>query len=271
MNGGRINLQNMKNTRDLGGISAADGRRVKARRLIRSGALFDAAPADLNVLFGEYGVRNVVDLRRPVERALEPDPALRGVAYHELSLLDDSFFGIARDEYSLRTWLGLFTDHSVDPDEVFCAMYRKLLFDDRVKPLYRRFFRILLQGDGAVLWHCSAGKDRAGVAALLVLSALGVPEDDAVADYMLTGVYTAREIEQTVAYARTQTDDPHMLKAVDTLMTVKESYVRQLFAIASERHGGMTAYLSAEGILDDGEREALRELYLKRGEIDEKR
>ena len=94
----RIALQGLSNTRDLGGISGESGAPVKERRLIRSGALFHGAGADLSVLREAYGVHTVIDLRTAVEAENEPDPAFPGWEIRRLPLLDDSFFGIARDE-----------------------------------------------------------------------------------------------------------------------------------------------------------------------------
>ena len=245
-------------------MKTADGKTVKKHCLIRSGALFDAAPEDLQTLVRDYGMHTVVDLRMPAEITGAPDPVPDGCRYEALSLLDESFFGIARDEYSVLTWLGIFSDKSLDPDDVFCEMYRKLVFDERVKPLYRRFFEILLQNEsGAVLWHCSAGKDRAGVAAMLTLAALGVDEKTIVADYMQTAVYTASEIEQARAFARAQTSDAHILKAVDALMGTKPRNVEQLFRIAEERYGGWDAFFTEENILSSEALSSLRERYLE--------
>lgn len=259
----KIRLGGLHNTRDLGGIPAADGKVIKKRRLIRSGALYDISDADLKILTEEYGVRRVVDFRTPAEISDAPDPIVPAYSYEELSLLDDSFLGIARDGYSVNAWLNVFRDRSVDPDDVFASMYRRLLFSDHVKPLFRRFFSILKEADGAVLWHCSAGKDRAGIATVLVLSVLGASEEDIVRDYMLTGVYTASERESVLASASQLTTDPHMLRAVDTLMTVKEAFVRPLFREAETLYGGIPAYLFKAGILSPADAEFLREKYLE--------
>ncbi len=260
---GRIEFTGIQNARDLGGMIGAEGKPVKERRLIRSGALFGSTSTDLESL-QRIGVHTVVDFRTPVERNDAPDPVDGGFSLLQLPLLDDSFFGIARDGYSVMSWLDLFADHSKDPDEVFCEMYRKLLFSERVRPLFRQFFELLLQDrPGAVLWHCSAGKDRAGIAALLVLTALGVSRADAVSDYMLTGVYTAAEIRAVEAEAKARTTDRHMLRAVAALMEVRETYVGQLFDLADRQYGGMLSYLYSAGILSPSETQTLRSIYLE--------
>lgn len=264
----RIPLKNLSNTRDIGGFSAADGKRIAFRRLIRSGELKNADPADIEKLKTEYRLKIVVDLRTDAEREQSPDPPIDGVSFVILPVLDSSFFGIARDENAVDAWMKLFDDETADPTEIFKEMYRKLMFSEYVKPYYRTFFDTLLSNDsGSVLWHCSAGKDRAGVAALLIMMALGVPRKEMVHDYMMTGPFTKRDIRKYAFMIRFFVRDKRRKKCFRILLGVEEEYVRQLFDIMDREYGGEIGYLQSFIGLSAQEIETLRKMYLEDGGI----
>lgn len=259
----RIALTGLSNTRDLGEIRSAAGPRVRERTLIRSGALFRGTESDLSVLYGKYGVRTVIDLRTDIEAENEPDPVWPGWRVERLPLLDDSFFGIARDEYSVEAWFNMFRASDAEPSEIFFEMYRKLTFDPHSVAAYRTFFKILLENDGgAVLWHCSAGKDRAGIASALTLLALGFPEDVISFDYQQTAVFTAEEIEAVTAVAAARAAGKRMMEAVNVLMSVKPWYIPRLLEEIRSRYGGTEGYFTENDILTAPELTAFRRKYL---------
>ena len=261
----RIRLNKLDNTRYLGGFPAADGAVIRPRRLIRSGELSKADENDLAVLKNEYRVRTIVDLRMEAEREQSPDPPVGDAEKVFLPILDSSFFGIARDENSIKAWMRLFDDPSVSPESVFKEMYRKLMFSEYVRPYYRRFFDILLEDKpGAVLWHCSAGKDRAGITAMLVLMALGVSRELMIRDYMMTGVFSKKELRKRKLMIRFLVRDKRKKHCFRVLLDVREEYVRQLFSIIDRDYGSETGYLTSFIGLTEEEILRLRELYLEK-------
>lgn len=230
----RIRFENLKNTRDLGGFETASGRHIRPGRLIRSGALANASANDLDKLVDGIGIGSVIDLRTDIEIYNAPDPEIEGVDYIKLPLLDDSFFGIARDEYSMETWLDIFKDPSLSPAAIFGNMYRKLTFDERVKQYVRQFFGILAEADRPVLWHCSAGKDRVGVMTALLLYALDVPYEQIVRDYLMTGFFTFPEIAKTVVFGSLKFRDKRKTESIRVLMGVRSEYLDNIFLKISE-------------------------------------
>ena len=225
----RLKCKGLKNTRDLGGYRGAGGRRILPRKLLRGEALANAAPADIRTLLNDYRLKLVIDLRMDAEIGDLPDPALPGVRFLRRNLLDDSFFGIARDEYSIDTWLSLFDDPTVSPEKIFSDMYFKLAFDERVRPIVKEIFDAILDCDGAALWHCSAGKDRAGIVTMLVLYALGVDRETIIADYVATRRFTFPDILKVRLFAPTRIHDKAKLKGANVLMDVDGAYLRRIF------------------------------------------
>lgn len=258
-----IRLEKLNNTRDLGGFPSSYGGVISSRRLIRSGELSKATHADIHKLTCDYGVHTVVDLRMEAEREQAPPPELPGVKSVWLPILDGSFFGIARDEDSVDAWMRLFEDPAKDPVAVFQEMYRKLMFSDYVKPYYRTFFDILLHNEsGAVLWHCSAGKDRAGMATFLIMMALGVSREDMIKDYLMTDVFTKKDLRKLNFMIRFFVHDDRKRECYRTLLGVKEAYVRPLFDIIDRDYGGENGYLQTFIGLTSQEIDHLKKLYL---------
>lgn len=225
----RLKCKGLKNTRDLGGYYGVGGRRILPRRLLRGEALAKAAPEDIRMLLNDYRLKLVIDLRMDAEIGALPDPMLPGVRFLRCNLLDDSFFGIARDEYSVETWLSMFDDPSVRPEQVFSDMYDKLVFDDHVKPLMKEIFTAVAECDGAALWHCSAGKDRAGVVTMLMLYALGVRRETIVADYLATRRFTYPEIMKVRLLAPLKIHSRKQLHSANVLMDVEAAYCNRIF------------------------------------------
>jgi protein-tyrosine phosphatase len=184
------------NLRELGGYVAADGRQIKKGIIYRSGALYDATDEEL-VALHDLGLRYILDLRSQQEADKEPNPQLFGVEQVRISGARD-----ANDNevnMSPRSiWRFYVNPRRKDDDEeenlesVIAETYSSLAFDNLA---YRTLFEQLIKGNVPLLFHCSAGKDRTGVAAMLILLALGVDEKTVVEDYVLTNEYRASIIE----------------------------------------------------------------------------
>ena len=129
---------------------------------------------------------------------------------------------------------------------------------------YRRFFEVLLkQEEGAVLWHCSAGKDRVGVGTAYVLWALGVPEETIYADYRKVNDLTEEVVEKELSRIRDRIPDERLLDCLRSLMQVKDSYLKSVQDEIRKDYGSMDIFLERELGLDDSARRRLQELYLE--------
>lgn len=170
-------LQGGRNFRDLGGYQAADGRRVRWGGLYRSGVLSYLTAADHRFL-ADKGIRVICDLRTQRERQREPsrwpDPCVAQLAWD----YDPRYT-------SLRNYLDADADFTTETMRgCMLRLYRHL--PALLRPQFAALFSHLAAARTPVLFHCSAGKDRTGVAAALILSLLGVPRATILADYALT-------------------------------------------------------------------------------------
>ncbi|MFC5905621.1 tyrosine-protein phosphatase [Streptacidiphilus monticola] len=169
-----IPFERLHNVRDLGGWRGADGRAVAFGLLYRGDSLGKLVPGseDERTFLG-LGVRTVVDLRYPWE--IEPAgrvPAYPGLAYHNLSIEHRPY-----DQPALGA--------DVDPGPFLAERYREVA-EDGVAEIRQVLELVADPGSGPLLFHCASGKDRTGLVAALVLTLLGVPEADVVAEFALT-------------------------------------------------------------------------------------
>jgi protein-tyrosine phosphatase len=185
-----IDLEQAWNFRDLGGYATADGRSVKWRKVFRSAGIDGLSDADL-LTVGELGIRVVYDFRRDAEVGerliwFERPDAPRRI---RLPIGGES---ATDDDFHRRVMDG--TVRAVPPERLV-----KTYVDFAAR--FGSHFGIVLRGlsepdDLPALFHCVAGKDRTGFTAMLLLSALGVPDDTIVADYELTEQARQPRIEQ---------------------------------------------------------------------------
>lgn len=222
------------NMRDLGGYPTADGKQTKWRLLLRSGDLNELTDADLNYL-ANLPLRTDIDFRSKIEKDRAADKMPNSVQYYiplpiEAGDMSDMLHfnrsdlsGMLRQAY------------------VFIVKYAQ---DD-----LREFFRILADEKAApLLFHCSAGKDRTGIAAALLLFALGVDKKTIMNDYMLSAEYIKGKYDFLVK------EHPEF----EPLTTVKEEYLNAALTTIDQEYGGMENYLTNHLNVD---RDQLRRLY----------
>lgn len=235
-------LEGASNVRDLGGYRSADGRRVIFGRVFRAASLARLTLADQRHV-AALGLRTICDFRGRRERAHAPSAlrGLPGVTVHSLpieprvgaSLADIVATGQATGEDVLallrRAYLAYVNDHTAS---------------------YRGMFQLLLRPDFTpLLFHCSAGKDRTGFAAALILTALGVGWEDVLADYLATNRLWHAESEMARGL-------PPELAA--PLMRVHAELLEAAFAEIEGRYGSTEHYFEAMLGLDQASRERLR-------------
>ena len=271
----RISLDQLNNTRDLGGFTTIDGRRIKKHRLLRSGALGTATKEDINKLVSEYELKVVVDFRTKSEKAAHLDPDIEGVLYVENPLLEDKAMGITREEEKTKDPLSVIigvveglAKTGKTPLAYMQDMYRNLLTNPFSRAGYKKFFEILLsQKEGAVLWHCSAGKDRVGVGTLLLLTALGVDKKQIMADYLKTNVFGCRDVDKLMKDVAAGMGDDFTKAAeedaIRLLFTVDAAYAESIFDMIDADFGGMDAFLEKEMGLTEEKRKQLQDNYLE--------
>ncbi len=246
-----IVLEGASNFRDFGICTTSDGRRVRRGRLFRSNKLSVLTEADRERL-DAAGIRTIFDLRLGDERERDPTawshPELVIETYPprgKRRLVDMALEYPPTEAGALRLMHDFYARMPHSMTHMFSAIIRRLA-----------------AGGAPCVIHCSAGKDRTGVACAMVLAALGVGHEAIVADYVLTR--QAREREADMAKATVATGALSELRARypaearAVMSDAAPSYIEAALASAEERYGSLEAYL-AEGLeLEPEVIEALR-------------
>ncbi len=256
----RIEFEGLNNTRDLGGLPAAGGRTVKPGRLIRSGHLFPASDADLRTLGDMLDL--VVDMRTDNEAEEKPDPQMPGVSHIRLPIFEERKGGVTRDSRSEKEDMRAMLEDTDKAINGMISAYRRFVESEHCATQYARFIRLLLdERSGAVLWHCSAGKDRAGFASVIVETILGVDPDVIRRDYLKTNEYIEPEVTRLLSLFGA--DTPEKRKAVLSFLSAREEFLDASFAAARELYGGMDGYILRGMGITEEEKGRLREMFLQ--------
>jgi protein-tyrosine phosphatase len=225
-----LKFEHLHNFRDLGGYPTADGRSVRWGRLYRSDTLSKLQGDDLK-RFSALGIRTVIDLRYPFEiEARGRVPEAEGLAYHNLSIEHRPYWQ---------------ADVPADTDTVRFLADRYLeVAEDGVAEIRQALEILAIEDNAPAVFHCAAGKDRTGLIAALVLSLVGVGEQDIVADFALTGLSTERVLAAFLARHPDRTYTwPDYGKAPAAVMEV---FLADLKAKHSSVHAYVTEVVGVE-------------------------
>lgn len=258
------------NFRDLGGMKTKDGKSIVKGKLYRSGMLCKANEEDIRNI-KSIPITRIIDFRTPKETEERPDPAIDGTEYLNLPPVIDFQTGIARESNTDASIEGIIKKSMKDdPDfakKYFTGFYIKLVGDDYAMSQYAKFFRLLAEDrEGATLWHCTAGKDRAGAAAVFLEEILGVDRDTIVADYMVTNEYLEDDIQYYIDKVKRKyfiVPRKKIERPMRDCFGARMDYIEATYKVIDEKHGGMEAFLRDKLGVDDELKNTLREKYLE--------
>ncbi|MBS0316045.1 MAG: tyrosine-protein phosphatase [Proteobacteria bacterium] len=240
-----LHLEGASNFRDLGGYPAAAGQQVRWRCLFRSDQLAGLTADDLQRLQA-LGLARAFDLRGMHERAATPYQ-LPGVVQHALPI-EPTVVQLMKDLLEAGRKVT-----AQDTVRLMEQTYRAFVHDNAAR--FAELFGHLLESDTPLVFHCTAGKDRTGFAAALILLALGVPRETVMQDYLLTNdLFRAPPIDAGRA--------PR--EVVQVLWRVQREFLDAALHAVDADWGGIDRYLSEALRIDAVRRSRLAELYLRR-------
>lgn len=252
-----LDLSGAKNFRDLGGYQTVDGKMIRWGLLYRSDGLQKLTDHDRQRL-STLCLNRVIDFRSTYERDLWTDrlPPDSNIQVVEIPILDASTALVqeSRDEFvkKLRT---------IDPVKYMTESY--VGFATQFTPAFRQFFRELASAEGRpVLFHCTAGKDRTGFAAALLLRMLGVPQETVLQDYLLTNDYFYTGHKWNLRLARLL-KGKRFVGAIKGFMLADPRYLSVAFETIDREYGSFENYLRNGLALSGADIESFRVLYLE--------
>ncbi|MHA3786860.1 tyrosine-protein phosphatase [Flavobacterium hauense] len=223
------------NMRDLGGYVGQDGKRVLYHKLFRSGELSALTATDLEHIATKE-ITQVIDLRTTEERTEKTDKAIAGTTRYELSLIDE--LTGANGGVNQNDIFGMILSGQMSAEEIMIPAYA---LDETKITQWTKIFDLLESGQ-TTLWHCTAGKDRAGMTTALVLSSLGVDRQVIVNDFMLSNTYLSAYNLQTVSYINSQYG-AGVGEQLMPLLGVEEEYITTFFKNIETTYGSVDSFL----------------------------
>lgn len=257
-----MTIDGLQNFRDTGGTPLTQGGSTREGVLFRSESLSNLTRQGIKDL-AATAIGVIADFRTPQEREMAPDliPQSRPFRVVELPLLEGAMTGMAQSVMK-----------ATDPDAATAAIHEALAHLPTMGELYASMLaggatsfaelaRLVAASTDdpptAVLVHCTAGKDRTGVAVALLLDAVGADRDAIVADYASSAEHLAGPWADRMRGMVTAMGVP-LTPEIDTLLTATPAEaIRSAFAWVDAEHGGSSGYLQWGGLLD-GELDALR-------------
>lgn len=249
--------QGIHNFRDYGGWPTEDGGAVRRGLLFRSGQHVGATDADLAAI-AALDIRTVVDLRGESERDRNPCRRVEGwngeVVFYE-------------GETS-STPPHMDVDPGTTTGEIarqrMMAVYTRMPRNPAMVEMFSRYFRVLDERDGASLVHCFAGKDRTGVAAMLLLHVLGVSREDQMAEFLRTNDAPTLAVlrEQSVPGIEERLGRKLDEDAIRALLEVHPDYLETWWSEIDSEYGSLDTFLESALGVDEAMRERLKSRFV---------
>lgn len=255
------------NARELGGIRIG-GQTVRRGLLLRTAHLNQATDADVRRLQEEFRLRRIFDFRTPRESALQPDRPVPGAEHILLPTLDVEAEKQSGEAIPDEMWIDL-PKHIVRLS--FMEMFRKkgmelypsLVLSEFSQLQYATFLNLILETeDGAVLWHCSQGKDRTGMGAAFILAILGAGRETIVRDFDRSNEIYRPLVERFCAEVRAAGGGEQEEETVRAFMGVSVKNFNRALDLIEKRWGSLLNYLDETMEIGPEEVRRFRERYL---------
>lgn len=249
---------NIRNFRDIKGYKNLDGKVMKQNMIFRGGALDRLTQEQAEYFENVLGIRHILDFRDEKEAEMAKDHSFSVASYEQISALrvqnhDEDGFDFSKilnrkmDEAQFRCIL-----------EYLKEGYKTMPFDN---PAYQRLFDLLLENDGNLYFHCTAGKDRTGVAGFLIMMALGMSEEDGVKEYLLSNQCLGKGGDHLAA----QLNIPDGYKKMcEPLLGVQEEFIRLTIDAIKEKYNSYDEFFTYEYKLTEEKRKRLVEIYCQK-------
>ena len=257
----QVTFDKLSNTRDIGGMKTLDKRKIILGKLFRSGHLNELSLTDRNKLMQLGPI--IIDFRSDAERNERPDEQISGIENIHIPIVDNLTAGISMESGSLEE---LFKRFILDPKgskKYMCEMYRSFVSDNAVRK-YSEFVKILIQAECPVLWHCTAGKDRAGIGAVIVEEILDVPREIIISDYLRTNELIENDVNLIIEHVKKQTGitDERADESIRILFGALRDYIDSFYQAVNEKYGNISRYILDGLALSDEEIRIMKNKYL---------
>ena len=214
-----IKLKGSKNIRELGNIKSANGT-LKKGAFLRGSHLQRLTDKDIKILTEQYNVTAILDLRSSREVMERPDVSIPDTIYRHYPIFGGAVKGITHERATENA------EQSSNQNNM-CKLYEEMVSEKYAENLKKIFTFILNRKakDGALLFHCSEGKDRTGIVTMILLWLLDVPKETIMQDYLYTNTVNEKKAKKSYFFISLfQGDNLHAEHVRDAYLA-KEEYL----------------------------------------------
>ena len=268
-----IPVKGIVNARDLGGYIMQDGRKLRDGAFIRAAHLADATDEDLQYL-SSIPVAKVIDFRKDIEMIGKADHMVPGAEYIGLEIdasgkivsqatEDEKRLFTGNKQFDVKKFMVMAAFNPM-AQRIAQEMYPNLTNDPDCQKQFARFFRLIIETEnGAILYHCTQGKDRTGFASALILGALGADRETIVADFDATNRVYEEDVRQCCQNVCLMGGKEKEIATVKSFLGANtDNFIKALDSIDKE-YGSIEAYLKGPIGLTEDDILTLRERYLE--------
>ena len=253
-------LSKQKNIRELGGLITKDGHHIKYGKLYRGGSLIRLTEEDVDIV-KDFHLTDIIDFRSPSEFVSLPDYPFENVRMHNIPVLAQSTEEEAKRLVSSADGnLLWFLEDQTSGFEHLRKVYKEFVTTKEGVYAFSKFFEIISEQNTVTYFHCSQGKDRTGFAAYLLEIALGVSEQDAMEDYLLSNIAMEKRAEallRSVEYKPFYNEE--YKKNLTDVFSTKVEYMQSAIDAMNKLYGSTIGFIT-NGLGVDINR--LKKLYL---------
>ncbi len=255
-------LETVRNPRDLGGYVGFEGRKIKKGRLLRTGKISHLSAHDQQFL-QRYGLNTIIDLRSPGEIKKCPDSTIAGVKHYNISLSDED--NTAGGKKNIKK---MFAEYRLDQYAGFrmmCQRYHDHVAKKHAQHALHQILEVLAATpEGAIIFHCSEGKDRTGIAAVLIMYVLGVDLETIRQDYLYSNYMLNSYRAKRDQMFKEAGENLKFRANMRILGSVSDAFLDTALITVQEEYGGLAKYVENELGVTPDLRDTLRKLYLEK-------
>ena len=255
----QIALEGASNVRDLGGIRTETGQTVVANKVFRADDLSALTPADVEVLEAA-GVTTIIDFRGADEVADDGSaPVPDSIEVIHIPVLDDTTQALAEaltgvmrggDPAAVEEMLG-----GGEAFRIKNESFAQQLKNEETMAGYGQTLELIADAPGAVVYHCTAGKDRTGMMTAILLGILGVPDETIIADFVQSNEYLADHYSETYAFLESKGVDVDLIRP---LTEQEAANLQPVLDAVQNEYGGWDSFANDVLGVDNNTLEALR-------------
>ena len=244
-----LDFKTVANIRDLGGIRTIDGYVIKDKLILRSSDLHLLSEEEYERLLSEFNLKMVVDFRSTksfVGKKDRIDGRVKQIHTLVLKRLEKESYDRTIKE---------------DPDDYFRHIYEQIATNEEAVETYRQFIRHLIScDDGAILYHCTSGKDRTGIATTLILYILGCDYKTILLEHLESNKVTYKLFLNDLA--KHKNPSAYDRKFYETFHIAKKKYLDCYFDSIAKKYGSYDRFVHEILGVTEEDTELLRKRYL---------